>query len=223
MKINFIAQSGFIIEHDSQTIAIDIWPDNPVNPIAIDTIPKVNHVFITHDHVDHGMEFCFEIAKRDDAVFHANGDIVTKALDNGVNSVEMANIGGLYRSGKIEVIQVRADHTSNTGIPLGFILKIGDRVLYHMGDTAYFKGFAFLAEVYKIDTLFVPIGGRFTMGPVEAAHAVCDIRPKYVIPMHYNTFPQIKQDPKKFISLCKEKHESCEIVVIKPGDSVEAG
>ena len=41
----------------------------------------------------------------------------------------------------------------------------------------------------------VPIGDKFTMGPFEAALASMWLNPKVVIPMHYNTFPPIEQDP----------------------------
>lgn len=183
MIIHFIAQSGFIIENDNKRICIDLWAENPVNPIALEKVPKI----------DHDLQFGMEIAKRDNAIFHSSYDIAIYATENGVQNTEKASIGG-YKSGEIEVVLVHAEHTSNIGIPVEFIIKIGDRVLYHMGDTGYFKGLDFLKEVYKIDTLFVPIGSRYTMGPIEASYAVGDIKPKYVIPMHYNTSPAIKQD-----------------------------
>ena len=47
MKVHFIAQSGFIIEYVNQRIAIDVWAKNPVNPVSLDIIPKIDHVFVT--------------------------------------------------------------------------------------------------------------------------------------------------------------------------------
>jgi L-ascorbate metabolism protein UlaG (beta-lactamase superfamily) len=216
MKIQFIAQSGFIIEENDQRICIDLWAKNPVNPITLDEVLKVNHVFITHDHDDHDMPFGIEIAKRDNATLHANEEIVARAMKQGVKNVEHANIGGLYKSGNIEVVQVHAEHTSNTGIPVGFIIKFGGKTLYHMGDTGYYKGFDLLDKLYLIDILFIPIGGRFTMGPVEASFAVQDIKPKYIIPMHYNTFPQIEQNVEEFKALCKVKCPEAEMMILKP-------
>ncbi len=44
----------------------------------------------------------------------------------------------------------------------------------------------------------LPIGDNFTMGPDDAARAVEMIEPKVVIPIHYNTWPLIAQDPEEF-------------------------
>jgi L-ascorbate metabolism protein UlaG (beta-lactamase superfamily) len=221
MKITFIAQSGFIIEEANQIICIDLWADNPLHPISLDQIPKVNHVFVTHDHQDHDLQFGMQIAQRDGATFHSSYDISIYAAENGVQNTEKASIGGSYKSGDIEVVLVHAEHTSNIGIPVGFIIKIGNRTIYHMGDTGYFKGFDFLAEVYNIDTLFIPIGARYTMGPIEASYAVRDINPKYIIPMHYNTSPTIQQDPVFFKDLCHQRSPESQVLIMNPGDTIE--
>lgn len=218
MKVHFIAQSAFIIEYMNQRIAIDLWADNPVNPISLDKVPKIDHIFVTHDHGDHDVAFGIEIAKRDNAMFHSSYEITYRASKNGVNRWESANIGGLYKSGKIEVVLTHAEHSSDTGIPVGFIVKIADRTLYHMGDTAYFKGLEFLRELYQPDTLFIPIGSRYTMGPREASYAVRDINPKLVIPMHYNTAETIQQDPNVFAELCKQTSPNSHVIIFKPGE-----
>ncbi len=126
-----------------------------------------------------------------------------------------------YKSGEIEVVLTHAEHSSDIGIPVGFIIKIGDRALYHMGDTAYFKGLDFLGELYKPDTLFIPIGSRYTMGPIEASYAVRDLHPAWVIPMHYNTTESIKQDPNVFAELCKESSPGSQVIIFKPGQVKE--
>lgn len=221
MKVQFIAQLGFVIEYMNQRIAIDVWANNPVNPISLDDIPKIDHVFVTHDHGDHDVKFGMEIAKRDNATFPSNYEITYRASKEGVKKWESANIGGPYKSGKIEVVLTHADHSSDTGIPVGFIIKIGDSTLYHMGDTAYFKCLDFLGELYKPDSLFIPIGSRYTMGPTEASYAVRDINPKMVIPMHYNTDESIKQDANVFAELCKETSPNSQVIIFKPGEVKE--
>lgn len=221
MKVHFVAQSGFIIEYMDQRIAIDLWSDNPVNPVSLDKVPKIDHVFVSHDHGDHDVKFGIEIAKRDNATFHSSYEITYRALKEGVLKIESANIGGPYKSGEIEVVLTHAEHSSDTGIPVGFIIKIADRTLYHMGDTAYFKGLDFLGELYKPDTLFIPIGSRYTMGPIEASYAVRDIHPKWVVPMHYNTTESIKQDPTVFVDQCKETSPHSHVIIFNPGEVKE--
>ena len=47
-----------------------------------------------------------------------------------------------------------------------------------------------------IDVALLPIGDFYTMGPADALRAVKLIRPRLTVPMHYNTFQAITQDPR---------------------------
>lgn len=55
-----------------------------------------------------------------------------------------------------------------------------------------------------IDVALLPIGDFYTMGPADALRAVKLIRPRLTVPMHYNTFQAITQDPEAFAAACKE-------------------
>jgi len=221
MKITYIAQASFIIENEDEMFCIDLWLNNPVYNLEMTDVPKMDYVFVTHDHRDHDMASGIEIAKRDGATFFSNSDIVTLASQKGVEKVERMGVGGTIKSGDLEVTQVHAEHTSDTGIPVGFIIKTGKFVIYHPGDTGYFKGLDFLAEIHKINVYMVPIGSRYTMGPIEASYAVNDIKPDYVIPMHYNTSPAVKQDPNYFKKLVNDKTPKTEVIIMEPGEEIE--
>ena len=82
-----------------------------------------------------------------------------------------------------------------------------DMKVYHAGDTGLFSDMKFvIGEVYKPDIAILPIGNIFTMDMKEASIAAGWINPKFVIPMHYNTFPSIAQNPKEFkkmVTNCK--------------------
>jgi len=220
MNIKFIAQSGFILEDGNERLCIDLWLNNPVNTIKIEEVPTMNYVFVTHDHKDHDMQTGIEIAKRDNAIFFANVDITKLASQKGVQKVERQNIGGTIISGNIEVAQVKAEHNSDTGIPIGFIIKFANHTIYHMGDTGYFKGLDVLSEIYNIDILMVPIGSRYTMDSIEASYVVKDIKPKLVIPMHYNTSVHIQQNPEIFKSLTLSKYPLTNVAIMKPGETI---
>ncbi|MGB4131668.1 MAG: metal-dependent hydrolase, partial [Tepidanaerobacteraceae bacterium] len=60
----------------------------------------------------------------------------------------------------------------------------------------------------------------YTMGIEDAAKAVEMIKPKKVIPMHYNTFPAIQRDPMEFKKLVEARTQT-EVIILKPGESVE--
>jgi L-ascorbate metabolism protein UlaG (beta-lactamase superfamily) len=77
--------------------------------------------------------------------------------------------------------------------------------------------FEMIHEVYHPDIVMIPIGGRYTMGPREAAYALDILQAKIAIPMHYNTFDKIAQDP---LDLQKHmKSDKTQIQIMKPGES----
>ena len=70
---------------------------------------------------------------------------------------------------------------------MGFIIELENGFkIWHMGDTGLFSDMKLIAEYYKPDLVLIPIGGYFTMDPVDAAYALRElIKPKFAIPMHY--------------------------------------
>jgi len=87
------------------------------------------------------------------------------------------------------------------GNPVGIILEAEGKTIYHAGDTALFSDMAMIGERFDIDVAFLPIGDNFTMGVQDAATAAALLNASKVVPIHYNTFPMIKQDPQTFVNL----------------------
>ena len=94
------------------------------------------------------------------------------------------------------------------------MIRMDGKTVYHMGDTSLTKDFELLAD--QIDALLIPIGDFYTMGPEDALTAVEMIRPGYVIPMHFNTFPMIMQDADSFARSVEEK--DFQVLVLNPGE-----
>lgn len=98
-----------------------------------------------------------------------------------------------------EIIMVPAEHSSSLQIPsipgqvlnggeaVGYIIRLKNGfTLYHAGDTYVFDEMRTIGERYRIDLALLPIGGNFTMDPVDAAFAATRLlRPRFVIPIHY--------------------------------------
>ena len=99
------------------------------------------------------------------------------------------------------------------GMPCGVVINLGGVTLYHLGDTGLFSDLKLLGEIYQPDIACVPIGDRFTMGPDLATRAAEMIGPKAAIPIHYNTWPPIEQDPAKFCP------SGIEVKVMQGGDT----
>ncbi|MDQ2651957.1 MAG: MBL fold metallo-hydrolase, partial [Chloroflexota bacterium] len=98
------------------------------------------------------------------------------------------------------------------------IVRFGGSTIYFAGDTALFGDMRLIGDE-GIDLAVLPIGDHFTMGPADAARAVEFLRPKAVIPCHYNTFPPIRQDPETFRAAAGKIAPETAVVVLAPGES----
>ena len=104
------------------------------------------------------------------------------------------------------------------GNPGSFIITMEDGTkIFHAGDTGLFSDLEnVVGKIFKPDIAMVPIGDRFTMDPFQGALASMWINPKVVIPMHYNTFPAIEQDPAIFNNFVKQLNPNIQVVIMNP-------
>ncbi len=220
MKITYIGHAGFKIEDD--VIAFfDPWLSAPTSKMKIEDIEKCNFVFVTHDHGDHGLDEGIEIAKKTNATFVSIFELSNIASEKGVKNTFGMNIGGSYTLGNTKITMTQALHSSTNGSPIGFIVKFASHTIYHPGDTGLFGDMKLLGEIYHPDVALLPIGSTFTMGPKEAAIAAKLLDVRHVIPMHYNTFPVIEQDPNEFAKIVKEEAPNVNVHILNPGETLE--
>ncbi|MEM0378859.1 MAG: metal-dependent hydrolase [Thermosphaera sp.] len=205
------------LDDKEKTILIDPWVENPLSPVKTSHYAerRVDYIVVTHDHGDH-LGNAIEIAKHTGAPVVGVYEISLFAQEQGVRAVG-GNIGGPLAIPDVEVVLTPALHSSNRGVPVGVVVRGRDLAVYHAGDTGLFSEMELIGELYAPDIALLPIGGHFTMGVREAAKAVELLKPKYVIPMHYNTFPLIKADPLAFKQLVESRTQS-KVVVLKPGE-----
>lgn len=215
MKLTYLGHSAIKIEIANKIIYVDPFlSGNPKASISVDEITHADIVIVTHDHGDH-LGDAFAIAKKTNAWLVSQYEITVMANENGITKVEPMNIGGPISVEGIKISFTPAFHTSQTGAPTGVIIQALGKTIYHAGDTGLFSDMKLIGELYKPDIALLPIGGRFTMDIYQAAKAVEFIKPKYVIPIHYNTFDMIKADPYEFEKLVKG---IAEVVILEPGE-----
>ncbi|PKL71603.1 MAG: metal-dependent hydrolase, partial [Methanobacteriales archaeon HGW-Methanobacteriales-2] len=93
--------------------------------------------------------------------------------------------------------------------------------IYHSGDTGIFGDMkTVIRDIYRPEIALIPIGDRYTMGIREATIAASWIEPEVIIPIHYNTFPPIEQDPYDFKDMV-EKNTETKVTVLKPGETYQ--
>ena len=101
-----------------------------------------------------------------------------------------------------------------------FLVQTGNtKILIDPFITGLFYDMKLIGEE-GIDLAILPIGDNFTMGPEDALRAVRLISPKKVIPIHYNTFDVIRQDPHRWAEEV-EKQTGVKAVVLNPGEHVD--
>jgi len=221
MDIKWMGHAFFAVEIGGMRVLIDPWVTNPMSPASVDDVVKMGpkYVLVTHDHFDHLGE-AVDIAKRANASVIGTYELTLEVAEKGIPEAQTQamNIGGTIKLGDgIELYMTPALHTSNRGAPSGFVLSTPEGTIYHAGDTALFGDMRLIGELFDIDVALLPIGSVFTMGPREAAWAVQLLRARRVVPMHYNTFPLIKQDPEDFKRRV-EAVSNARVYVMRPGD-----
>lgn len=225
MQISFHGHSVVKIITASHTILIDpfISGNGQTDLVASEEQPDV--ILLTHGHNDHVGD-TIDIAKRNDALVIATFELARYLESQGVRTHAMG-LGGAYEFEFGRVKYTQAFHSSSfttadgeiiyAGMPGGILFTEGGKNVYHAGDTALFGDMKLIGERNAIDVAFLPIGDNFTMGPEDAAYATELLKPKVVVPIHYNTFPGIQQNPYGF----KELVKTSEVHILKAGDKIE--
>lgn len=226
MKITYYGHSAVLVETDNVKVIIDPFlsgnPDSGVSPDDI----TVDAVLLTHGHPDHFGD-ALAIAEKNSCPIFAVYELAEYCRIKGA-AVKHMNIGGSHTYKGITVKYTQAFHSSSitegdtwiyAGQPAGILLTLDGKTLFHAGDTALFGDMRLIGERHAIDIAALPIGDMLTMGPDDALLAARWLRADKVIPLHYNTFPDINQDGVEF---CGRLHqEGIQGYPLKAGESLE--
>jgi L-ascorbate metabolism protein UlaG (beta-lactamase superfamily) len=224
IKITWYSHACLLIQTDKARLLVDPFiTGNPLSPIQVEEV-AADYIFVSHGHGDHVGD-TIAIANRTEATVISNFEIQNWLVDQGVKNVHPQHIGGGfdYPWGRVKL--TIAQHGSMLpdgsygGNPCGFLFYIDDKKIYHACDTGLFYDMKLIGEE-GIDLAILPIGDNFTMGPDDALRAVKLIDPGQVVPIHYNTFEVINQDPQAWAARV-EKETRARVTVMTPGQSIE--
>lgn len=228
MEIRWLGHYAFeIISDKNVKILIDPFiSNNPVCQVAVEDL-KPDIICVTHGHVDHFGD-AMEISNLTNAPIIAIHEIALYLSKQGIENISM-NIGGSLFYRDIKFTMLDANHSSSIdfiddpfygGSATSFLITLEDGTkIFHSGDTGLFRDMKnIIGDIYKPDIVFIPIGDKFTMGPFEGALATRWLSPKMAIPMHYNTFPAIEQDPSIYSNFVKQLDPNIDVVIMNPGE-----
>ncbi|MGD2113560.1 MAG: metal-dependent hydrolase [Acidobacteriota bacterium] len=213
-----------------EVMLIDPWVDNnPACPDELKTFDRLDAILVTHAHFDHIGDAVAIAERYEPDVVVANFEICNWLESKGVKGCSAMNTGGTQEVLGCAVSMVRADHSCGItdgdrilygGTAGGFVVRLpGGYTFYHAGDTALFSDMQLIAELYRPELAFLPIGDLFTMDPQQAARACRMLGVREVIPIHWGTFPLLTGTPDQLGEELGDQGINCTMVALEPGQS----
>ncbi|HIF94239.1 MAG: MBL fold metallo-hydrolase [Myxococcales bacterium] len=237
--VTWVGHATLLIQMDHVTFLTDpIWSDSPspisfagprryVEPgIAIEDLPKIDFVVISHNHYDHlDLPTLRTLAERNPEtrflVPLGNADLLKK---NKIDRVEEFDWGESTTLGDITIHCLPSRHWSKRSLRddrkalwSSWAVQSPKRKFYFSGDTGYFKGFSRIGEAMgPFDLVAVPIGAyeptemmkESHMNPEEAVRAAIDLGAKRAIAIHFGTFDlsdePVAEPPARFLAAAED-------------------
>jgi L-ascorbate metabolism protein UlaG (beta-lactamase superfamily) len=228
-RITWLGHSTVRVETpDGKVLLIDPWlKENPSCPPAEKTPRRVDALLVTHGHFDHIAD-AVDLGRAHKPAVVCIHEIGHWLESKGVAGVRGMNKGGTQEVCGVQVTMVDAVHSCGIqdgdrivygGEAAGYVLALPDGLrIYHAGDTALFGDMRLIGELYRPDLACLPIGGHYTMGPIEAARAVELLGVRRVLPIHWGTFPALAGRPETLQEQVRGR--GVEVHALRPGDSL---
>jgi len=174
------------------------------SPIALQDLPAITGVFISHDHYDHlDKQAIIELSEK---TKHFLVPLGMSALlqDWGIDGDKITELDW-HEAHQVEGVTLRAtpaQHFSGRGLSDGnerlwasWVIKTDEVSLFFSGDTGYFDGFKTIGERYgPFDLTFVETGAydsrwaHIHMMPEQSVQAHIDLQGQWMMPIHNGTF-----------------------------------
>ncbi|MBQ9406038.1 MAG: metal-dependent hydrolase [Desulfovibrio sp.] len=221
--ITWYGHSAFKIATTGAQVLLDpFFP--PSCGCSVKDVGAVDLVLVTHDHGDHvgsTVDICKTSGAKLGAIVGTAEKLARSGLPQGqiLNGIGF-NMGGTLEHKGVKVTMVPAWHSSESGTPAGYIVRMPDGLtVYHAGDTCVSSDMELWGKLYSIDVALLPVGGVFTMDAAQAALACTLLRCRHVIPMHWGTFPVLAQNTDDFRAALDRQGMRDIFVQLAPGQS----
>lgn len=219
IKITWLSHSCFEITDGKYRVLTDpFFKGNSLAKVKPENV-KADFILVSHCHGDHIGDTA-TIAQHNKATVCGVAELVGALQGLGIKKLLLGNLGGWLPTpfGRIKIVPAIHGSGLTGALACGFIVEIGGKKVYFAGDTALFGDMALIGDE-GLDCALIPIGDFYTMGPADALKAAKLLRAKTVVPMHYDTFPVIRQNPHDFAASCSK--EGINVKVLNIGETIE--
>jgi len=237
-QIKWFGHAAFQISVGGQKLLLDPWLSaNPLTDAKPEDMADVDLIAVSHGHSDHFGD-TMEIMKLSNAKIVATTMVSWYMALHGYPVDTGRNIsvaqGGTVDMGNMRISMVNAQHAcalfaeewkidkqyTFDGGAVGYVIRTpnDEHSIYFAGDTDVFMDMQLIERRYHPDICILPIGGRFTMD-TEAVMIACEmLKPKILIPMHYNTHDLIPVDTDRFVADMAERFPDIQVKIMQPGE-----
>lgn len=245
LTLTWYGQSGFRLDGGQSRVLVDPFLSERDDrsyppPASAGDFTDVTLVLCTHEHIDHLdlkflPGFC---AVNDQAKIVVPAPVTTVAVSGGLASDRLIGAvpGEEIKDRDVTVHPVKALHGMDDPGPavyefrhgrfLGYLIEVGGVRVFHAGDGLLYPGLAEALRELAPEVMLLPINGRDfmreqsglvgNMNEAEAAWLCTQVRPAYIIPMHYEMFAHNRGDVGKFASLMHEQAAAGGPVLVMP-------
>ncbi len=210
IKIRWLGHDSFVLDNYIKII---------IDPYKITRHDKADLVLVSHNHFDHlSVDDLKNVCTEKTVIVAANECInmisgfafkekigILPGQEKTILGTKIRAVPA-YNLDKINPDTRKPFHPKEDN-KVGFVIQMGDVVIYHTGDTDL------IPEMTDIqpDIALVPVSGTYVMTAKEASQAISKIKPKIAIPMHYGTIVGSSKDADDL----KEMVTSCQIQILE--------
>jgi len=253
LRITWVGHSSLLIEIDGKRILTDpVWGERASfssyfgpkrffqPPVALDDLPPLDAVIISHDHYDHLDKETIKFFAGKDIPFFCSLGVSQYLVKWGLikNFITEMDWGESVMIGKDCVLTATPSrHFSGRGIInrnetlwSSFVIKGAKHNIFFGADSGWFPGFAEIGEAYgPFDLTILEIGayGKYWadihMGPDNASNAHLALKGEIMMPIHWGTFnlaPHAWYEPiERLVKFGEDKH--IKLFIPEPGKPTE--